>query len=130
MSAREKLENLTLLWIGHSVVSSGLMFFLRGGFGFWNVVVSSVSLLVGVGITVLIGRALLNGNGLVRGLVVLLAGIGTAIAAVGIGKLFLLFVSTWSLGLFWPFVALGTVIAMNLHSLRVLFSRPVRRHFR
>lgn len=130
MGAREKLQNLTLLWIGYSVVSSGLMFFLRGSFGFWNIVVTSVSLLVGVGITVLIGRALVNKNGLVRALVVLLAGIGTGLAAIGLGKLLLLFVTTWSLSLFWPFVALTAVIWMNVHSLRVLFSRPVRRYFR
>ena len=130
MGARERIQNLTLLWIGYSVVSSGLMFFLRGGFGFWNIVVSSVSLLVSVGITVLIGRALLNKNGLVRALVALLAGVGAGLAAIGLGKLFLLFVSTWTLGLFWPAVALTAVIWMNVHSLRVLFSGPVRRYFR
>lgn len=129
MTAREKLQNLTMLWIAYSVVTSGVMFFVRGGFGFWSIAISAGSLLLSLGLNVAIGSALLNRNGLVRGLIALLAGGATVLGTIALGKLCLLFVTTWSFGLFVPFLALTAVIAMNAHSLRVLFSRNVRRYF-
>jgi len=129
MTAREKLENLTMLWIGYSVVTSGLMFFVRGGFSFWNIALSAFGLLLSLGLNVAIGSALRNRNGLVRGVVVLLSGVTSVLTLIALGKLSLLFVATWSFSLFVPFVALSGVLAMNLHSLRVLFSRNVRRYF-
>lgn len=130
MSAREKIENLTMLWIGYAVLSSGVMFFVRGGFGFWNLMTSAFGLALSVGLSVLIGRALLKRNGLVRGLVALLASAGCLLGLLALGKLCLLFVSTWSFSLFVPFLALSAIVAMNAHSLRVLFARDVRRYFR
>ena len=129
MTAREKLENLTMLWIGYSVITSGVMFLLRG-FGVWNIVVSAFGLLLSVGLNVAVGRALQNRNGLVRGLVVLLAAGTSILGVIALGKLCLLFVTTWSFSLFVPVLALSAVLAMNVHSLRVLFSRNVRRYFR
>lgn len=130
MTAKDKLENLTLLWIAYSVVTSGVMFFVRGGFGVWNIAVSAVGLLIGVSLSIAIGHALVNRNGLVRGLVILLAGGTTVLGTIALGKLALLFVTTWSVGLVVPFLALSVILAMNIHSLRVLFDRKVRRHFR
>ncbi len=129
MKAREKLENLTLLWILYCVVSTGLMFFVRGGFGFWNVTTSAIGLLIGVGINLLIGRALVRRNGFVRGLVITLSALGLGLSVIGIGKAILLFFATFAFGLFWPIAGLTVLIAMNVHSLRVLFSRDVRRYF-
>ena len=60
----------------------------------------------------------------------LLAGAATVLGTIALGKLCLLFVTTWSFGLFVPFLALSAMLAMNVHSLRVLFSRNVRRYFR
>lgn len=130
MKAREKLVNLTGLWLVHGVLSTALMFFVNGSYGFWSIVMSAIGLLIGSTITVLIGRALVNKNGFVRGFVALISGIVSVLGVLAIGKVFLLFFATWSFSLFWPVLMLSVLIGMNVHSLRVLFSRDVRRYFR
>ena len=130
MTAREKLENLTMHWILYSIVTTAVSLFLKGGLGFWSVTLSAVGLLISIGLSVVIGRALLNRNGLVRGVVALLAAVGALLGGVAIFKLVLLFFATFTFGLFWPLLAASVMVAMNAHSLRVLFSREVRRYFR
>lgn len=130
MKAREKLVNLTGLWLVHGVLTSAVMFFVNGSYGFFSIMLSGLGLLIGLGITVVIGRALVNKNGFVRGFVSLLAGLVSVLGVIALGKLGLLFFATWSFSLFWPALMLSVMIAMNVHSLRVLFSRDVRRYFR
>ncbi|MEQ8458345.1 MAG: hypothetical protein RLO52_04470 [Sandaracinaceae bacterium] len=129
MTAREKIENLTLLWVLYCLGGSALTFF-TGGFGLINLVVTLIGAAVGVGVTVLIGHALVGRNGFVRMVVSALAAISAVAGVFGIAKLGLAFFATWSLGLLVPIVVTGAATAMNVHSLRVLFSSSVRRYFR
>ena len=129
MTAREKIENLTRLWVLYCLGGSALTFF-TGGFGLINLVVTLIGAAVGVGVTVLIGRALVGRNGFVRMVVSALAAISAVAGVFGIAKLGLAFFATWSLGLLVPIVVTGAATAMNVHSLRVLFSSSVRRYFR
>ncbi|MFK7984817.1 MAG: hypothetical protein AB8I08_02225 [Sandaracinaceae bacterium] len=128
MSAREQITNLTLLWILYGAATSALSLF-SNGIGLWSVALTGVSFLIGLGLNVLIGRALVNRNNIVRYLVSGLAAVTLCFGVFAAGKIGLLFFGTWSFRLLIPLAMLVPMLAMNAHSLRVLFSSKMRRYF-
>jgi len=129
MSAREKITNLTMLWIFYGAATSALSV-LTSGFGFWSFVTSGIGLLIGIAINVAIGKALMNRNNIVRWVVAIVAAGMLGLGVMALGKLGLLFIGTWSFRLLIPAAMLVPMLAMEVHSLRVLFSSEVRSHFR
>ncbi len=91
MSAREQITNLTLLWILYGAVTSALSLFSQG-IGFWSVSLTGLSFLVGLGINILIGRALVNRNNVVRYVVSGLAALTIGFGVLAAGKIGMLFI--------------------------------------
>lgn len=127
--ARDKILSLTHLWIGYAVLT-GLLGALMNGFDLLGLVVTAVVTIVSIGLSVVIGRALLGGSSLVWYLVVGLSGLGVLFGIGGFFSGFGLFFDTWSLSAIWGVIlAIGSVF-MNGISLKVLTNSSVRRHIR
>jgi len=128
MTARDQLENLTLLWILYCLGGSALGW-LAGGLGWVSLGLNLVGAAIGVGISLFIGRLLVGKSQGTRFVLSGLAAVFSVLGVLSIGKLTLALLATWSLGLLVPLTITAAGVAMNVRSLRVLWSARVRRYF-
>lgn len=128
MTARDEISKLTNAWYGFGLFS-GILTVVMNGIGVFSILGAAFSTITSFVMTYVIGRLLLNRSGLTRFVVVVFAGLGSIFGVLGTGRCVYGFFSEWSLTML---VMAGLTLCgvwMNVRSLRVLLSKPVRAYF-
>jgi hypothetical protein len=128
MTARDKIRGLTNAWYGYSLAAA-VLGLVQGGIGVLSIVGTLLSLAVSFTFIWFVGNRLLAKSSTFRTLMIIISGLATAIAGVGVAKMGWMFLHDWSLRLLVGIFFGGAWGYMNLRSLRTLTDSSVKAYF-